>query len=132
MTHPNDESPIAFANFAHSYCSSAIALQHSEVDATHSRNVVTYLYYHSIELYLKAFLMTHGMTAKELRHDYRHDVGLLSQKASELGFGNISLQTIETAPRKGVRLHVVEAFQAMALVKGHSCFAPCLRFVFVD
>lgn len=85
MTEKSEESPIAFANFAHSYCSSAIALQHIDLQAPHSRSVVTYLYYHSIELYLKAFLMAHGITAKKLRLSYRHKIGKLSQKASELG-----------------------------------------------
>jgi hypothetical protein len=79
------ESAIAFANFAHSYCTSAITLQHSDVEATHADAVVRYLYYHSIELYLKAYLISHGIDAKTLRRNYGHNIGKLTHKSAELG-----------------------------------------------
>jgi hypothetical protein len=85
LNDTHEESAIAFANFAHSYCSSAIVLQHAEIDTTHPNSVVTYLFYHSIELYLKAYLMSHGISAQKLRQSYGHKIGKLSRKASALG-----------------------------------------------
>jgi hypothetical protein len=84
LNDTHEESAIAFANFAHSYCSSAIVLQHVEIDTTHPNSVVTYLFYHSIELYLKAYLMSQGISAQKLK-SYGHKIGKLSRKASALG-----------------------------------------------
>ena len=85
MTEERDDSAVALANFAHSYCLSAIELQHAKVDATHPDAVVRYLYYHSIELYLKAYLISHGIDAETLRKNYGHNIGKLTRKAEELG-----------------------------------------------
>jgi hypothetical protein len=47
---------------------------------------VLFLYYHAIELYLKAFLRGNGHSAKELStRKYGHDIKNLSGRAAELG-----------------------------------------------
>lgn len=80
-----DTTPIGLFNFAESYWQSAIALQKAQVRATHTGSVVWYLYYHAIELYLKAYLSGNGITLDELRNKYGHRVNRLVKKSNEFG-----------------------------------------------
>ena len=83
----NDErtSGVGLFNYAHSYCSSAIALERTNVNATHPRAPVYYLYYHSMELYLKAYLRAHGVPLVDLRHEYSHRIRKTADKAKSFG-----------------------------------------------
>src|SRR5262249_35161441 len=58
---------LGFFNFARSYWKAASALQKLKLKTTHPESSVAYLYYHAIELYLKAFLRMHGHTVDELQ-----------------------------------------------------------------
>jgi hypothetical protein len=72
-------------NYAHTYWQSAVALQEAQVKATHPDSPIWFLYYHAIELYLKAYLRGLGDTAKELRTKYGHRVVSLSAEAKRRG-----------------------------------------------
>lgn len=77
---------VGFFNTADTYWKSAEALYGAEVQATHSLSPVLFLYYHAIELYLKAFLRGHGHTAAQLRSKkFGHRICCLSERAGELG-----------------------------------------------
>ncbi|WP_119418072.1 hypothetical protein [Desertibaculum subflavum] len=82
-----DDRTTAFGlfNFAHSYWQSAVALKKADVSATHSDEPVTFLYCHAVELYLKAFLRAAGLSVKELRDKYGHNVVKLADAAREDG-----------------------------------------------
>jgi hypothetical protein len=72
-------------NAAETYWRSAGALYAAKVKATHRLSPVLFLYYHAIELYLKAFLRGHGHSAAELRSKFGHRIGWLSDRAAQLG-----------------------------------------------
>lgn len=79
-------TPFGLFNFAESYWLSAKALKAIPVKgATHRDFPIFFLYYHAIELYLKAYLrLYHSM--RELRSGrFSHDAGALSRRARELG-----------------------------------------------
>jgi hypothetical protein len=79
---------VGFFNTAETYWKSANALYRAKVKATHSLSPVLFLYYHAIELYLKAFLRGHGHTAAQLRSKkFGHRICCLSERAAELGLG---------------------------------------------
>ncbi len=52
---------------------------------THPDAPITYLYFHSIELFLKAFLGAHGHTIEELEKKCRHHIGRMRDRATEVG-----------------------------------------------
>jgi hypothetical protein len=73
-------------NTAETYWKSAQALYGAKVKATHSSSPVLFLYYHAIELYLKAFLRGHGHSAAELRsRKFGHKICCLTERAAQLG-----------------------------------------------
>jgi len=77
---------IGFFNYAHSYCISGRALQKSRVEATHPDAVIRYLYYHAIELYLKAFLLSQGLNEENLRKkEFGHKIEKLAKEAKNNG-----------------------------------------------
>lgn len=78
-------TPHGFFHYAYAYWLSAQALQEANVKAGHKHAPLYFLYYHAVELYLKAFLLAHSNRPYELRTKYGHDVGKLSRKAAELG-----------------------------------------------
>ncbi|MBM9595499.1 HEPN domain-containing protein [Roseitranquillus sediminis] len=78
-------SAIAVFNYAHSYASSANALGQIKVEASHWNAPVYYLYFHAIELYLKAYLVAHGRTLEDLRKRFSHRVRALAEEAKPLG-----------------------------------------------
>jgi hypothetical protein len=77
--------PIAYFNFAETYWTAAKALRRSRAKATHKDSPIRFLYYHAIELYLKAHLRACDIHPYDMRVKYGHDVGKLSKKSAELG-----------------------------------------------
>jgi|SRR5579872_858816 len=77
---------VGFFNTAETYWKSAEALYRAKVKASHSLSPILFLYYHAIELYLKAFLRGHGLSAAKLRSKkFGHQICCLSDKAAQLG-----------------------------------------------
>jgi hypothetical protein len=80
-------TPIGLFNYAHSYWKSAKALHGTTLRVTHPHAPVLFLYTHSIELYLKAFLRATGISVAELRSKkYGHQICRLAEAARSLGF----------------------------------------------
>ena len=101
MERPEDVS-MAFFNYAHSYASSAHTLGVADVIATHADAPISFLYFHAIELYLKAFLIARGLTERDLRkREYGHNLCCLANEAEIRG-----LALTETDKR--VILHLSE------------------------
>jgi hypothetical protein len=87
-SRPNDDdrtSPLGLFNYARSYRGSAEHLNASRLEVTHAEAPVTFLFYHAIELYLKAFLRLHGKTVEELRKALGHKVADLAGAAAKHG-----------------------------------------------
>jgi HEPN domain-containing protein len=79
-------SPAGLFNTADSYWRAAVALGRAKVKSTHPDKPISFLYYHAIELYLKAFLRMHGHTADELAsRKFGHRTGVIAKRAAELG-----------------------------------------------
>lgn len=88
MFNPNDLSSIGTFNFAHSYMGAARALSSQlwSEHETHPDSPEEFLFWHSIELFLKAFLLADGMTEQVLRvRTYGHNIQSLYQEASRRG-----------------------------------------------
>jgi hypothetical protein len=86
ITDEERTNEVGLFNTAESYWKSAAALYAVNVKASHARSPVLFLYYHAIELYLKAFLRGNGHSAKELRgKKFGHKICCLSERAAELG-----------------------------------------------
>jgi hypothetical protein len=78
--------PLGFFNVAESYWNAAVALEKAKLKSTHPGSPISFLYYHAIELYLKAFLRLRGHSAKELRgKKFGHRTCCLSERAKALG-----------------------------------------------
>jgi hypothetical protein len=76
----------AFFHLAETYWQAALALERADVKSTHPGSPISFLYYHAIELYLKAFLRLHGHSAKELgSRKFGHNTCCLAERAKELG-----------------------------------------------
>ena len=74
-------------HYAHSYAACAKALSQTHVSATHSDAPVRFLYRHAVELYLKAYLRSRGVTTQTLRsRQYGHSTIRLVGEAIALGF----------------------------------------------
>lgn len=59
-------TPLGFYNFAASYRAAADKLRVCKLRATHPYSPIMFLYYHAIELYLKAFLRAEGFKVGDL------------------------------------------------------------------
>ncbi len=84
---PTDDdrtNPMGLFHFARSYWQSAEYLSVQKLQVTHPSAPVTFLFYHAIELYLKAFLRNTGLTVKDLKQ-YSHGVIKLNQAAEKRG-----------------------------------------------
>ncbi|MEM0950070.1 MAG: hypothetical protein AAGK37_21935 [Pseudomonadota bacterium] len=84
----SDASPIGTFNYAHSFFGAAKALDRLEWEdrETHSDSPIEFLYWHSIELFLKAYLVTDGMSPSELRQrKYGHNLTALRDEAKKRG-----------------------------------------------
>jgi hypothetical protein len=77
--------PIAYFNFAETYWTAAKALRRSKAKATHKESPIRFLYYHAIELYLKAHLRGHGVHPLTMREKFGHKVGRLAKKSASFG-----------------------------------------------
>lgn len=82
-----DERTTAFGlfNFAHSYWRAGAALEKADVKASHPDDPCWFLYCHAVELFLKAFLRAHGVSARDLRQRYGHTIGRLAKEAEKKG-----------------------------------------------
>ena len=86
MTDEDDRTtPIGLFNFADSYWRSAAALKKAKVQATHPDAPICFLYYHSVELYLKAYLRAEGYPVDDLRTRYGHNAIKLCDEAKRHG-----------------------------------------------
>ncbi|EKS40404.1 hypothetical protein [Afipia clevelandensis] len=77
-------TPVGLFNYARSYWHSAEALSVAKVQVTHPEAPKSFLFYHAIELYLKAYLRGIGKTVSDLIK-VRHNVISLSSMAKEQG-----------------------------------------------
>ena len=86
ITEEDRTNEVGLFNTAESYWKSAAALYEAKVKASHPLSPVLFLYYHAVELYLKAFLRGNGHSAKELRgKKFGHRICCLTDRASVLG-----------------------------------------------
>jgi hypothetical protein len=78
--------PLGLFNTAESYWQAATALETANLRTTHPSAPISFLYYHAIELYLKAHLKLNGYTSDQLRsRKFGHRICCLSEKSAELG-----------------------------------------------
>jgi HEPN domain-containing protein len=89
MTQSIDRHPpIGIYNYAASYHVAADLICNEGLKATHPEAPATFLYYHAIELYLKAFLRFHGLSAeclKDIGHNYKRLLSEASKRGLVLG-----------------------------------------------
>lgn len=79
-------NPIGLFNYANSYWRSAEALEEAQLRVTHRDAPICFLYFHAIELYLKAYLRSEGHTVRELRSKmFGHNGINLRDKAQSHG-----------------------------------------------
>jgi hypothetical protein len=82
------ESPLGWFNLAHAYLFDAATLYKAEGRPRrwHYEAPVHFLYFHAIELFLKAYLRTQGMTDQELsQREYGHKLKNLIDEAEARG-----------------------------------------------
>jgi hypothetical protein len=77
-------TPLGLFNYARSYFRSAEYLYESQLKLTHPSAPATFLFYHAIELYLKAFLLSLKWTPKSLKA-IGHRVDKASEEAVKQG-----------------------------------------------
>ena len=70
---------LGFFNVVGSYRAAADKLRVCKLRAWHPHSPILFAYYHSIELYLKAFLREHGVSAGFLADNVKHDVKKLQK-----------------------------------------------------
>lgn len=91
---PSKTTPSGLARYAHDFFDSARAME-NQLNNTTPFELVSpmpslYLIGHSIELALKAYLLHHGQTLRELRSmKYGHDLHACQKKAKELGLSGL-------------------------------------------
>lgn len=77
-------TPIGLFHYAHSYAASAICITEQEIDAVHPDAPIRFLFSHALELYLKSFLLLHGITMERLRsREFGHDLVKLAEEAQQ-------------------------------------------------
>lgn len=82
----DNTSARSYFDFAESYWLSAAGLRELQVKGAPNRAYpIFFLYYHAIELYLKAYLRAHGLAVDHLQKAFGHDTGKLSKRVRELG-----------------------------------------------
>ena len=77
-------TPLGFFHYAASYRAAADKLRTCKLRATHPHSPILFTYYHSIELYLKAFLRSEGFTVAKLQ-GIGHDYGKLQRLSADRG-----------------------------------------------
>jgi len=88
MDEEERTSAVGLLGFAHSYWEAAVALDNTQRKATHPDSPRDYLYYHAIELYLKAYLRLKGSSVKEL-WNLGHKLNRLYETAVRNGLNDI-------------------------------------------
>ena len=83
MKRSDRTTPVGLFNYARSYWLSGSALHLRRLKVTHAHAPVTFLFYHAIELYLKAFLRAHGTSLRTIRK-LGHDVKAITRAAGDL------------------------------------------------
>jgi hypothetical protein len=79
-------TPIGMFHYAQSYALSAKSLNEKRIEATHPNAPIRFLYCHAIELYLKAYLLLHGISLSDLSsRALGHNLEKLMSKAVEYG-----------------------------------------------
>ncbi len=78
-------SALGLFNYANSYRLPAEALLANKISATLPYAPISFLYYHAIELYLKSYLRSCGMTVDDLRSKFGHKAHDLALEASRSG-----------------------------------------------
>jgi len=78
-------TPLGFFNYALSYRAAADKLRICKLRATHPHAPVLFIYYHSVELYFKAFLRAHGLSVAFLQNDVGHDFKKLERMCVDRG-----------------------------------------------
>ena len=76
--------PMGLFNTAEAYWRAAQALEKAKVKGGHADSPVRLLYYHAIELYLKALLRQYYDVDK-LSNKFRHNIKRLANRAEKLG-----------------------------------------------
>jgi len=89
LTDDDRTNPMGLFHFARSYWQSAEHLLQHQIPVTHHTAPITFLFYHAIELYLKSFLRSDGLTVKELRQ-YSHGVNKLGKAAEQRGLSLVN------------------------------------------
>jgi hypothetical protein len=84
MTPEERTTPIGLFNFARSYWRSSEQLRASKPDVTHPDAPILFLFYHAIELYLKAFVRNAGYDLKQLK-DISHRITKAGRAAHDKG-----------------------------------------------
>jgi hypothetical protein len=75
-------SPLGFFNFALSYRAAGDKLRVCKLRATHPHSPILFVYYHAIELYLKAFLRAQGLSVASLQ-DIGHKFNKLQRLCTQ-------------------------------------------------
>ena len=88
MTSDADDrtTAIGLYNYACSYHSAAQALSKATFKATHKEAPTSFLYFHAIELFLKAYLRIHGHSVREIKGTFGHSIERMRKRAKHLGF----------------------------------------------
>ena len=73
LTPEERTPPIGLFNYARSYWRSAEQLRASKPDVTHPDAPISFLFYHAIELYLKAFLRSAGYDLDATERHFAQD-----------------------------------------------------------
>jgi hypothetical protein len=83
VTATKSETPLMWFSRAHAYLFDAALLYSAKERPKdgHYEAPVWLLYFHAIEMFLKAYLRTKGLTDKELRDKYGHDLKKLIDEA---------------------------------------------------
>ena len=76
---------VGLFQYAHSYAQSAVTLEYNQTKAAHWNAPIYFLYFHAIELYLKAFLVRSGNDLEDLRKEHGHRVRPLAELCREQG-----------------------------------------------
>lgn len=108
-------SPIGLYNYAHSYWACAAALIAVKINATHKDSPTAFLFFHAVELYLKAFLRARGAGLDHLATKVGHDVRRAAREAEAAGlmFDDEDREVLDLIPENFLRSRyiVVGAFR---------------------
>lgn len=85
LTDDDRTTALGLLNYARSYRASADHHLNARLKVPHAQAPATFLYYHSIELYLKAYLRSQGLTVAQLRQ-VGHNVSKLAGEVQSRGF----------------------------------------------